>query len=169
MDAAWFRSFGNSMIRGSPLLWLLCSIGFWLAVCALSVLVRRIRRKRSESLLRVRQELRTPVDRASLRAFLASQRGCSEAEIPTGNRTVTKAAWREDPKDERWGGAAPDVEIEFDEANGILLSVSACYSRSAARARAGPSPAHNSSPRNCCRRCASLECDSVTETRAAIR
>uniref|UniRef100_A0A7S2RBC2 Uncharacterized protein n=1 Tax=Rhizochromulina marina TaxID=1034831 RepID=A0A7S2RBC2_9STRA len=132
MDSKWFESTANALVYDSPGLWFIFSCLAWAGAASFLLLLLRRYAHLSKGTVFVRLKVNQPILLEQLQRYIARKNIEDETHRVVDGNHVIKVTWREaQPGD--WGGFAPKIELEFDDATAYLLTTTISYNRRQAR------------------------------------
>lgn len=128
MDQPWADALATGIIQGSPMLWFILNMLFWLLLAFTAVRFVYYMSYRDEGAMFIRVRLLKKIRSDKLLAYLAGKKTANEDRDIGATTDQVRVRWREDDK-VGWGGAPPMIEIEFDERNAFMLYIVVSYNR----------------------------------------
>eukprot|EP00753_Platysulcus_tardus_P005798 PLAT13700.1.p1 GENE.PLAT13700.1~~PLAT13700.1.p1 ORF type:complete len:821 (-),score=427.14 PLAT13700.1:62-2524(-) len=128
IDTTWMAPFKESMIDGSPAAWFFISLLLWVVMAYAILRFMRHSTRVSRGTIALRLTVKKPISVIHLNRFLLTKDLHEEDRVVDSYNDIIRVTWSEKKKVD-WGGTVPSVQIEYDERNAFLLSVTIHYNR----------------------------------------
>lgn len=123
VDLPWAQFYIAPLMQ-QPGMWFFINICLWLLIGLMLLRLKTQFTIRSNNVLILRVRCNARVDLAAMRAFLA-RRQVQEENVEadeTAAAALRKVHWAEEADPRTWPGPPPEMEMQFDQVNGFLLS-----------------------------------------------
>ena len=128
LDTMWMKGFVEDMIRDNILLWFATSVFAWIIA---GVVVHRyfvVMNWRSRGVTTVKIKVNKKISMDALRDMLRKKLKSNEERRYEGEKNIVKVTYDENDA-KSWGGACPNITLEYDDKNNFLHQVIVQYNR----------------------------------------
>lgn len=128
VESAWFQSFYDGVIQGTPALWFLISLLVWAIGCGIVYAWYNKKTFISQGLTTVRMNVHRKIFVDKLKAFIKTKTHSFEERFYQETNDIVKITYTDNQKQD-WGGSKPIIILEFDDRNAFLYTITVQYNR----------------------------------------
>lgn len=128
LDTYWMKGFVEDVIQDNILLWFSISIIVWVIIGIVVHRVFTVMNWRSRGVTTIWVKVNRKISIDKLRDMMREKSKSNEERHYEGEKNIVKVTYDEDDA-KSWGGASPNVTLEYDDKNKFLYNIMLQYNR----------------------------------------